>query len=99
MDMATEARIAALEAEISELKKAVGDHGSPTSDRRGVIKLIAASAVGAVTGGALLGTDGVAATDGMPVVQGMANTGVSATGLESQFSALIATSHGGVGVV
>jgi hypothetical protein len=100
MDGVIETRIAALEAEIRELKKAVGDVGSPTSDRRGMIKLVAATAVGAVTGAALLGTDSVAASDGMPVVQGVANTGLSATGLESsQFSALIATCHGGVGVV
>ena len=76
MDPRIEARIAALEAELSNLKALVANDaepGAPTSDRRGMIKLVAASAVGAVTGAALLGAQPAAAADGDPVIQGEIN--------------------------
>jgi hypothetical protein len=85
MDRVTEARIAALELEINELKQAVAaENSSPTSDRRGMIKLVAATAVGAVTGAALLGAEpAAAATDGQSAVLGVDNTSVATTGFEA----------------
>jgi len=70
-----EERISALEEEISALKRAVADDaGLPTSDRRGMIKLMAATAVGAATGAALLGAEPAAAVDGVdPVLLGTDN--------------------------
>jgi hypothetical protein len=51
-----DARIAALEAELNDLKAQVATEEGPTkSDRRGMVKLLAAGAVGAVTGAAMLG--------------------------------------------
>ena len=72
----------------------------PTSDRRGMIKLVAATAVGAVTGAALLGADPVAAADGQPVIQGANNVSTLATGMEaSGSSGIIATGDSGVGII
>jgi hypothetical protein len=101
MDHRIEARIAALEAELSELKKAVAAEASPqTSDRRGMIKLVAATAVGAVTGAAMLGAEPAAATDLLPILQGQPNDGVSATGIHASGShAIIVQGDNGVGVV
>ncbi len=82
MDHRIEARIAALETELSSLKRAVAsdkDTGPVTSDRRGMVKLLAASAVGAVTGAALLGAQPAAAADGQPVNQGEINEFASPT--------------------
>ena len=60
---------------MKDLKKVVADDvGTPTSDRRGMIKLVMATAVGAVAGaGDLLGAEyHAAASDGVdPVVQGV----------------------------
>lgn len=64
MDHRIETRIAALETEISSLKALLADDAEatqPTSDRRGMMKLMAVSAVGAVTGAALLGAQPIAA--------------------------------------
>ena len=58
------ARIAALEAELADLKRDVAGtppDAVPTSDRRGMVKLLAAGAVGAVTGAAMLGAKPAAA--------------------------------------
>jgi hypothetical protein len=103
MDPAIEARIAALETELGELKRAVvTDSESPpqTSDRRGMIKLIAAGAVGAVTGAAMLNAQTAAAADNNPLVMGIANTATNATSLDaSNQSALILGSEGGVGLI
>ena len=67
MDDQIGTRIAALEAELLSLKQTVGatdQQPEPaTSDRRGMVKLLAAGAVGAVTGAALLGAQPVAAAD------------------------------------
>lgn len=82
MDHRIEARIAALENEISSLRRALAtepDAGPVTSDRRGMVKLLAASAVGAVTGAALLGAQPAAALDGEPLTVGNAFTGESET--------------------
>ena len=52
MDQRIEARIAALEAELNSLKSLVApttESGPVTSDRRGMMKLMAATAVGAAT--------------------------------------------------
>jgi hypothetical protein len=73
MDQRIEARIAALESEISSLKALLtqdDDAATPTSDRRGMVKLLAASAVGAVTGAALLNAQPAAAADGEMVLVG-----------------------------
>jgi hypothetical protein len=56
--------------------------GPPVSDRRGVVKLLAASAAGAVAGVALKGQP-VAADDGQPVVQGGDNQAQTATFLSA----------------
>ena len=82
MDHRIEARIAALETEISSLKALLADDAEespPTSDRRGMMKLMAVSAVGAVTGAALLGAEPAAAVTTPPVVLGNTNDSVSAT--------------------
>jgi hypothetical protein len=68
------------------------------SDRRGVVKLLAATAVGAVAGAALHGQQ-VAADDGDPVVQGSVNEAQTATTLTaSDDTALILGSDGGYGL-
>ena len=83
MDHRIEARIAALETEISSLKALLADdveESPPTSDRRGIMKLMAVSAVGAVTGAALLGAEPVAAAASTPpVLLGNTNDSKSAT--------------------
>ena len=103
MDHRIEARIAALEHELNNLKTLVADDSAPsapTSDRRGVIKLFAATAVGAVTGAALLGSQSAAAFDGQPVMQGDTNEFSSPTLLTStNNTALILNGQGGYGVV
>ena len=81
MDHRIEARIAALETEIGSLKALLADAGEerpPTSDRRGMMKLMAVSAVGAVTGAALLGAEPAAAAT-TPVLLGGNNDSVSST--------------------
>ena len=71
MDERIEARIAGLEAEIAGLKAMVAgeaesevEAGPPTSDRRGMVKLLAASAVGAVAGVAIFNAEPAAALTG-----------------------------------
>jgi len=87
MDDQIDARIAALEAELLSLKQQIGsreqDHDAATSDRRGMVKLLAASAVGAVTGAALLGAQPAAAAQGGNAMLGVANTSTNATGFEA----------------
>ena len=96
MDHRTEARIAALETEISSLKALLakdGEASPPTSGRRGMVKMMAVSAVGAVTGAALLGAKPAAAAQNGPVLIGNNNDGISATILNaSGDSAFIANS-------
>ncbi len=81
MDTRIEARIDALEAEISSLKRALveTDDGPVTSDRRGMVKLLAATAVGAVTGAAILGAQPAAALHGGPMLKGQINEGTEET--------------------
>jgi hypothetical protein len=85
MDHRIEARIAALETEISTLKALIAEGtgaSPPTSDRRGMVKLMAVSAVGAVTGAALLGAQPAAAANTQPIIIGFAdNEGSLPTGL------------------
>ncbi len=93
MEQRIEARIAALEAELNSLKALVApkeDSGPVTSDRRGMMKLMAATAVGAVTGAALLSAQPAAAADGDPVMLGEFNESESPTHLQfDRHSALI----------
>lgn len=102
MDHRTEARIAALETEISSLKALLakdGEASPPTSDRRGMMKLMAVSAVGAVTGAALLGARPAAALDGENVIQGQLNEPQSPTIISTTGnSALIGISDIGFGI-
>src|SRR6185295_3592681 len=103
MDHRTEARIAALETEISSLKSLLAKDGEatpPTSDRRGMVKLMAVSAVGAVTGAALLGAQPAAAMDGDPVIQGDLNEPTSPTIISTTGNtALFCVSDIGYGIV
>lgn len=85
MDHTIETRIAALEAEIAGLKALLADQdgGAPhTSDRRGMMKMLAAGAVGAVTSAAVLAAQPAAAAP-LPdvLVQGVDNTGANTTGI------------------
>jgi hypothetical protein len=102
MDHRTEARIDALETELGRLKALLakdGEASPPTSDRRGMMKLMAVSAVGAVTGAALLGAKPAAALDGDPVIQGDFNQPASPTIISTLGnSALIANSDVGYGL-
>ncbi len=103
MDQRVEARIAALEIEINSLKTLVADEkeaNQPTSGRRGMIKLVAATAVGAVTGAAFLNSQPAAAADGYPVMQGNFNESTSPTLINStDNTALILNGQGGYGLI
>src|SRR4051795_12663030 len=83
MDDQIGTRISALEAELQSLKQMVEETeeqpAPPTSDRRGMVKLLAAGAVGAVTGAALLGAQPAAAADGDAVLVGGSFTGTTST--------------------
>ena len=97
-----EARIVELEAEIASLKAMVvadGDEGPQTSDRRGMVKMLAASAVGAAAGAAIFNAQPAAAVQGDPALLGMPNTSTNATGFTaSNETALFANGLGGVGI-
>ncbi|MEO8265259.1 MAG: hypothetical protein ABI706_07065 [Ilumatobacteraceae bacterium] len=87
MDERIEARIAGLEAEIANLKAMVTSDsrteielGPPTSDRRGMVKLLAASAVGAVAGAAIFNAEPAAAIQGGGAMLGMPNDSANTTG-------------------
>jgi hypothetical protein len=72
--------------------------GPPVADRRGVVKLLAASAVGAAAGVVTHGQS-AAADDGEPVLQGMENNATNVTVLiASAQTALAAGSDNGYGV-
>jgi hypothetical protein len=72
--------------------------GPPVADRRGVVKLLAASAVGAVAGAAINGQH-VAATDTQPILQGEENNGTKVTWIyASDDTALACESDGGYGM-
>jgi len=72
--------------------------GSAVSDRRGVVKLLAAGAVGAVTATVLKATP-AAAADGQAVIQGQVNNASTATHLHaSDDTALMLDSDGGYGL-
>lgn len=96
MDERIEARIAGLEAEIATLKAMVAGEAEteveprpPTSDRRGMVTLLAASAVGAVAGAAIFNAQPAAALQGQSAILGVANDSTDTT----QFAA-----SNGVGV-
>jgi hypothetical protein len=75
-------RIASLEAELESLKARLAPSSeSPTTDRRGLVKLLAAGAVGAVGGAVALSSQRASAADGMPVLQGAVNNAISITQL------------------
>lgn len=57
------------------------EEGVPTSDRRGMMRLLAAGAVGAVTGAAALRAQPAVAADGDPMVLGAANDATASTDL------------------
>ena len=104
MDHRVEARIAALEDEITSLRsllggKAEADSDAPTSGRRGMIKLMAVTAVGAVTGAAMLGAQPAAAADGELPLLGEFNDSQSPTIFSTTGNtALIARSDVGYGI-
>ncbi|HEX3088534.1 MAG TPA: hypothetical protein VHQ23_07745, partial [Ilumatobacteraceae bacterium] len=101
MEQRIEARIAALEAELNSLKALVApkeDSGPVTSDRRGMMKLMAATAVGAVTGAALLGAQPAAAADGDTVTLGGPNESTSPTQFNSTDTTIVAVSQTGYGI-
>jgi hypothetical protein len=76
------ARIASLEAELDSLKAClVRSSETPTTDRRGLVKLLAAGAVGAVGGAVALSSQRATAADGGAVVQGVINNATSITRL------------------
>jgi hypothetical protein len=82
MENRTEARITALENEINRLKGLLNNEAADSqgmSSRRGMVKLMAVTAVGAVTGAALLGAQPAAAADGEVAIQGQLNETTSAT--------------------
>jgi hypothetical protein len=94
LDNTLEARVQALEAELAAIRSAPRPRsrsvdtteaeepqesaGPPVSDRRGVVKLLAASAVGVVAAAAV-NPGRAAATDGQPVIQGEDNDGTTMT--------------------
>jgi hypothetical protein len=102
MDQRVVARIAALESELTSLKSMVaGETGAApsTSDRRGMIKLVAATAVGAVTGAALLSAQPAAAADSDNLKLGEINDATSPTLLTTVGnSALVLNGDGGYGI-
>ena len=103
MNERIEARIAVMEAEIASLKVMVaadGDDGPQTSDRRGMVKLLAASAVGAVAGAAIFNAQPAAGAQGDPVLVGTLNTSTNATGFTASGDhAVNAFGQSGVGIV
>jgi hypothetical protein len=102
MNERIEARIAAMEDEIANLKEmaADADEGPQTSDRRGMVKLLGASAVGAVAGAAIFHAQRADAADGDPVLVGALNTSTNATEFEASGDhAVRAFGEGGVGIV
>jgi len=104
MNTRIDARIAALEAELNDLKIMVSSESNDApvkSDRRGMVKLLAAGAVGAVTGAAMLGAKPAAALAGDPVTAGEAAESDSPTLLTSsstQGAALILNSTASYGL-
>src|SRR3954462_10936001 len=83
MDDQIGTRISALEAELQSLKQMVEETekptAPPTSDRRGMVKLLAAGAVGGVTGAAVLGAQPAFAAQGGNALLGIANESTNAT--------------------
>jgi hypothetical protein len=118
-DNTLEARVQALEAELSAVRRRSSSRprataastdaelaltpdsepsGPTVSDRRGVVKLLAATAVGAVAGATISGQQ-VAATDGQAIVQGQRNDGTDVTWIyASDETALACESDGGYGI-
>jgi len=94
-----DARIAALEAELNDLKAQVATEEGPTkSDRRGMVKLLAAGAVGAVTGAAMLGAKPAAAADGDPLLVADTNEATGPTILNTIDDGLRINSQLGFGI-
>jgi threonine aldolase len=75
-------RIASLEAELHSLKASLAPSSEPpTTDRRGLVKLLAAGAVGAVGGAVALSSQRASAADTNPVLQGGLNEATNTTQL------------------
>src|SRR3954451_20580842 len=104
MNQRIDARIAALEAELNDLKTMVSSEsndGPAKSDRRGMVKLLAVGAVGAVTGAAMLGAKPAAAADGDQLTAGGsfdAETPTLLTSASTQGAALILNSPASYGL-
>lgn len=103
MDEQIETRTTGREAEVASLKAMVATdaiEGLPTSDRRDVFKLLAAGAVGVVTGAAIFNSQPAAAVQGDPVFVGTLNTSTNATEFEASGDhAVRAFGQSGVGIV
>lgn len=99
MDDTTRAPVEAREVEQHEgFESDPSPPSEPVSDRRGVVKLLAASAVGAVAGAALHGQQ-AAAADGDPVLLGTVNEAATVTEVQtSDDTALYVAAGAGYGV-
>jgi hypothetical protein len=114
LDNTLAARVEALEAELEAMKggsrttarsvRAAGkepqpvERGAPVSDRRGVVKLLAAGTVGAIAGTAL-NARRASALDGEPVILGEENNGTQVTRIRaSDDTALACESQSGYGL-
>jgi hypothetical protein len=96
----TDARLAALEAEIAKLKAHVAaTAGPPKSDRRTIVKTLAASALGATAGVAAFNAKSVAALDGETAKLGSLNTSTNATQFEASADVGVVAFGAPVGIV
>ena len=101
MEHRIEARIAALENELNSLKALVSaeaESGAPVSDRRGMMKLMAATAVGAVTGVAFLSAQPAAAADGDYATLGEFNQSDAPTQFFAGGTAIVGNSQTAYGI-
>ena len=99
MDERTDTRIAALEAEIARLRSELVGQRLPkepaTSDRRGMVKLMVAGAVGAVTGAAAAQRATSSCHGRDPVLQGVINEARRTTVIDASARLRLERSSGG----